>query len=105
LIRGHKVMLDADLGELYGISTGRFNEQVKRNLARFPRDFMFQISNHEVTALRSQFAISNKHLGRGGRRYLPYAFTEHGAIVAAPRSERRRSSSSYCRICSRGSGG
>lgn len=83
LIRGHKVMLDVDLAELYGITTGRFNEQVKRNLARFPRDFMFQLTNQELAVLRSQFATSNKRLGRGGRRYLPYAFTEHGAIMAA----------------------
>lgn len=82
LIRGHKVMLDADLAELYGASTGRFNEQVRRNLARFPKDFMFHLTNHEVAILRSQFAISSSRPW-GGRRYRPYAFTEHGAIMAA----------------------
>jgi hypothetical protein len=80
-IRGHKVLLDADLAALYGVPTGRFNEAVRRNLARFPQDFMFQLTDEEQAALRSQFAISNP--GRGGRRYLPYAFTEHGAIMAA----------------------
>jgi hypothetical protein len=74
-------MFDADLAALYGITTGRFNEVVRRNLARFPQDFMFQLTDEEHTALRSQFAISN--IGRGGRRYLPYVFTEHGAIMAA----------------------
>lgn len=81
VIRGQKVMLDADLAELYGVSTKRFNEQVKRNLDRFPPDFMFQLNDEEHAALRSQIATSNA--GRGGRRYLPYAFTEHGAIMAA----------------------
>ena len=79
-------MLDADLAELYGISTGRFNEQVRRNRDRFPSDFMFQLTNQEVERLRSQIAISigkTKEAGRGGRRYLPLAFTEHGAIMAA----------------------
>lgn len=74
-------MLDTDLAALYGISTGRFNEAVGRNLARFPADFMFRLTNQELAALRSQFAISKA--GRGGRRYAPYAFTEHGAIMAA----------------------
>lgn len=74
-------MFDADLAALYGITTGRFNEVVRRNLARFPQDFMFQLTDEEHAALRSQFAISN--IGRGGRRYLPYVFTEHGAIMAA----------------------
>ena len=81
MIRGQKVMLDADLAELYCVPTKRFNEQVKRNLARFPADFMFQLTDEEFAALRSQFATSNE--GRGGRRYLPYVFTEHGAIMAA----------------------
>ena len=80
-IRGQKVMLDADLAELYGVTTKRLNEQVKRNLDRFPSDFMFQLDDDEHAALRSQFAASNT--GRGGRRYPPYAFTEHGAIMAA----------------------
>ena len=80
-IRNVRVMLDADLAELYCVPTKRFNEQVKRNLARFPADFMFQLTDEEFAALRSQFATSNE--GRGGRRYLPYVFTEHGAIMAA----------------------
>jgi phage regulator Rha-like protein len=81
VIRGQKVMLDADLAELYGVTTKRFNEQVKRNLDRFPSDFMFQLDDEEHAALRSQTATSN--IGRGGRRYPPYVFTEHGAIMAA----------------------
>ncbi len=80
-LRGQKVMLDADLAELYGVPTKRFNEQVKRNIERFPADFMFQLTDEEHESLRSQFATSNA--GRGGRRYAPYAFTEHGAIMAA----------------------
>ena len=86
LVRGQKVMLDTDLAELYGISTGRFNQQVRRNRDRFPSDFMFQLMNQEVERLRSQIAISigeTREAGRGGRRYLPHAFTEHGAIMAA----------------------
>ena len=86
LLRGQKVILDADLAELYGVSTGRFNEQVRRNRDRFPSDFMFQLTNQEVERLRSQIAISigeMRLVGRGGRRYLPHAFTEHGAIMAA----------------------
>ena len=81
LIRGEKVILDADLAELYGVPTGRLNEQVRRNGGRFPSDFMFQLTEEEFLALRSQIAISKA--GRGGRRYSPYAFTEHGAIMAA----------------------
>lgn len=81
LIRGQKVMLDVDLAKLYGVTAGRLNEAVKRNSERFPGDFMFQLTFHELRSLRSQIAISKK--GRGGRRYLPYAFTEHGAIMAA----------------------
>jgi hypothetical protein len=83
VLRGEKVLLDADLAALYGVSTGRFNEQVKRNRVRFPADFVFQLADQELRALRSQFAISNERRGRGGRRYLPLAFTEHGAIMAA----------------------
>jgi len=86
LLRGQKVILDADLAELYGVSTGRFNEQVRRNKDRFPSDFMFKLTNQEVERLRSQIAISigeMRLVGRGGRRYLPHAFTEHGAIMAA----------------------
>jgi len=79
LIRGHKVLLDVDLAALYGVPTKRLNEQVRRNRARFPEDFMFQLTAEEVTYLRSQFATSNK--GRGGRRYAPYAFTEQGVAM------------------------
>jgi len=78
-IRGHKVMLDADLAVLYGVPTKRLNEAVKRNSERFPASFMFQLSEEEAKSLRSQIAISNK--GRGGRRYLPYLFTEHGVVM------------------------
>lgn len=83
VIRGQRVMLDADLAALYGVPTKRFNEQVKRNIARFPTEFMLQLTADEFRALRSQFATSNSSPGRGGRRHLPYAFTEHGAIMAA----------------------
>jgi hypothetical protein len=79
LIRGHKVMLDVDLAELYGVATKRLNEQVRRNISRFPADFMFQLDEQEASALRSQFATSKK--GRGGRRYLPYVFTEQGVAM------------------------
>jgi phage regulator Rha-like protein len=80
-IRTHKVMLDSDLAELYGVTTKRLNEQVKRNIDRFPTDFMFRLNQEESDRLRSQFATS-KH-GRGGRRYQPYVFTEHGALMLA----------------------
>ena len=80
--RGKRVLLDADLAAFYGAATKRFNEQVKRNLARFPEDFMFQLNVDESAALRSQFATLK--VGRGQhRKYLPYAFTEHGSIQAA----------------------
>ncbi len=80
-VRGQKVIFDTDLARIYGIPTFRLNEAVKRNRERFPEDFMFQLTRAEVAGLTSQFAISKK--GRGGRRTLPYAFTEHGAIMAA----------------------
>jgi hypothetical protein len=85
VLRGQKVLLDTELAALYGVSTKRFNEQVRRNRERFPADFMFQLTAEELAALRSQIATSNapSPQGRGGRRYLPYAFTEHGAIMAA----------------------
>jgi len=80
MIRGHKVMLDADLAELYQVSTKRVNEQVQRNPGRFPKDFMFRLTEAETRNLRSQIATSSW----GGRRNLPYAFTEHGvAMVSA----------------------
>jgi hypothetical protein len=81
VVRGQKVLLDEDLATLYGVETRRLNEQVRRNLDRFPADFMFQLDDAEYAALISQFATSKP--GRGGRRKLPLAFTEHGAIMAA----------------------
>ena len=80
-IRGQRVILDQDLARLYGVSTKRLNEQVKRNRDRFPKDFMFQLEFQEVASLRSQIATSNAP--KGGRRYRPYVFTEHGALMAA----------------------
>jgi hypothetical protein len=79
LIRGHKVMLDADLADLYGVETRVLLQAVKRNSNRFPTDFMFQLSAEEADSLRSQFVISKS--SRGGRRYLPYAFTEQGVAM------------------------
>ncbi len=90
LIRGQKVMLDADLAELYGVETKRLNEQVRRNIERFPEDFMFQLTAEEAVNLRSQIATSNSPAGRGGRRYLPFAFTEHGALMLAMCSSRSK---------------
>ena len=81
LIRGRKVIIDADLARLYGVTTSRLNEQVKRNQSRFPSDFMFQLEKEEFVNLKSHFATSSSSWG--GRRKLPYAFTEHGAIMAA----------------------
>jgi len=80
-IRGQKVIIDADLAELYGVTTKRLNEQIRRNKDRFPDDFMFRLSKEEFDSLRSQNATSKQ--GRGGRRYPPYVFTEHGALMAA----------------------
>jgi hypothetical protein len=79
LIRGQKVMLDADLAELYNVDTKVLNQAVKRNLERFPRDFMFRLAKKELAGLRSQFVTSNE--GRGGRRSSPYAFTEQGVAM------------------------
>jgi len=81
LIRKQKVMLDADLARLYGVETRRLNEQVRRNIDRFPKDFMFQLTPEEFDNLKSQIATSSE--GWGGRRKLPFAFTEHGAVMAA----------------------
>jgi phage regulator Rha-like protein len=78
-IRGHKVMLDSDLAELYGVLTKNLNKAVSRNTDRFPKDFMFQLTEEELGSLRFQFGTSNK--GRGGRRYLPYAFTQEGIAM------------------------
>src|SRR5713101_2826673 len=80
-LRDQKIILDSDLAELYGVEVRHLNQQVKRNSKRFPAEFMFRLSNRDMKTLRSQFVISNN--GRGGRRYLPYAYTEHGAIMAA----------------------
>ena len=79
-IRDQRVILDSDLATLYGSTTKRLNEQLRRNRERFPEDFVFQLTRQEFDILRSQFATSSPH---GGRRYLPHAFTEHGAIMAA----------------------
>ena len=79
VLREQKVLLDADLAALYGVQTRRLNEQVRRNRARFPEDFIFEVSAAEFANLKSQFATSSW----GGRRKLPLAFTEHGAIMAA----------------------
>ena len=89
LIRGFKVMLDRHLAELYQVETSYLNRQVKRNTDRFPADFMFQLNAKESESLRCQFGISNA-AGRGGRRYLPYAFTQEGVAMLSGvlRSER-----------------
>lgn len=89
LIRGEKVLLDADLAALYGVPTKRLLQSVKRNLDRFPDDFMFQLTDEETEVLRSQIVTSN--VGRGGRRYRPYAFTEQGvamlsSVLRSPRA-------------------
>lgn len=78
-IRSHKVMLDSDLAELYGVEIKRLNEQVKRNQERFPDDFMFQLSIQERDILRSQFATFNNSMG--SRKYLPFVFTENGVAM------------------------
>ena len=91
-IRGKQVMLDRDLAQLYGVETKRLNQQVQRNIERFPEDFMFRLTKEEFDGLRSQFATSNAYLSdlksqivisnkRGGQRYLPYAFTENGIAM------------------------
>jgi hypothetical protein len=98
-IRGHRVILDADLARIYRVTTKRFNEAFKRNRSRFPADFAFQLTAPELSNLRSQFATSslqpidlNNELANwsqfatsshGGRRYLPWGFTEHGVLMAA----------------------
>ncbi len=80
IIRGHRVMLDADLAKLYGVTTFNLNKAVKRNSARFPEDFMFRLSAQETAALTFQIGIS-KPKGRGGRRNAPYVFTEQGVAM------------------------
>jgi hypothetical protein len=81
IFRGQRVMLDADLAKIYGVTTKRLNEQLRRNAGRFPENFVFQLNDKEFESLRSQLATSNK--ARGGRRYSPYVFTEHGAVMLA----------------------
>src|SRR5437870_390940 len=85
LVRGHRVMLDADLAALYGVPTKALNQAVKRNRDRFPRQFMFRLTWAETQALRSQIVtLDASGAGRGRhRKYAPYVFTEHGAIMAA----------------------
>jgi phage regulator Rha-like protein len=80
VLRGQRVILDSDLAALYEVSTKQLNQQIKRNSDRFPAEFAFRISKKEFESLRSQIVTSNT---RGGRRYLPYAFTEHGVLMAA----------------------
>jgi hypothetical protein len=97
-IRGQRVILDEDLARIYGVTTKVFNQAVKRNKRKFPTDFMFQLTVEEYEGLRSQIVTSSQTSNRsqfvtgfhGGRRYLPYTFTEHGAVMAANilRSER-----------------
>ena len=103
-IRSQRVMLDADLARLYGVATMRFNEAFKRNRRRFPADFAFRLTAAEHLNLRSQIAISSSQgidsegeITHGGRRHLPWAFTEHGALMAASvlRSERAVQMSIY----------
>ena len=79
LIRGHRVLLDSDLADLYEVTTKQLNQQVRRNRGRFPKDFMFQLTAQEADRLRSQFVTSN--IGRGGRRYAPLVFTERGVAM------------------------
>ena len=78
LVRGQRVMLDSNLGAIYGVTTKRLNQQLRRNRSRFPSDFAFQLTTEELTNLRSQIATSSFH---GGRRYRPWVFTEHGALM------------------------
>jgi hypothetical protein len=81
MVRGEKVILDSDIAKLYGVETRRLNEQVRRNIDKFPDDFMFQLTKEEFENLKSQIATSSS--GWGGRRKLPFVFTEHGALQAA----------------------
>ncbi|MEO7297057.1 MAG: ORF6N domain-containing protein [Verrucomicrobiota bacterium] len=79
-VRGQKVLLDSDLSKIYGVETGALNRAVLRNLKRFPADFMFQLTQEEFENLKSQIGTSSSH---GGRRKLPFAFTENGAVMSA----------------------
>ena len=104
VLRGHRVLLDAELAALYGVTTTRLNQQVRRNRQRFPTDFLFELTAEEFSSLMLQNATSKR--GRGGRRKLPLAFTEHGAIMAAtvpasaspPISERTATGSAWTRL-------
>ncbi len=87
-VRGLRVMLDSDLAKIYGVTTGALNQALKRNIKRFPDDFAFQLSSEELEVLMSQIVISKK--GSGGRRKLPWVFTEHGAIMLASILNSRR---------------
>jgi hypothetical protein len=78
-IHGQRVMLDEDLAKIYGVGTKVLNQAIRRNKERFPEDFMFKLTIEEFANLRSQFVTSN----RGGRRYMPFAFTEHGSVMLA----------------------
>jgi hypothetical protein len=82
ILRGQRVLQDSELASLYGVSTKRFNQQVRRNRKRFPADFMFQLTAEEASSLRSQIATL-KTSGGQHRKYSPHVFTEHGAIMAA----------------------
>lgn len=93
-IRGYKVMLDQDLAALYQVPTKRLNEQVKRNMGRFPADFMFQLTEDEFENLRSQIATSSW----GGRRIAPYVFTEHGVLMLSSVLNSERAISANIRI-------
>lgn len=83
IVRGQRVILDSDLAEIYGVPVKRLNEAVKRNRERFPDDFLYQLTRQEVRNLRSQFATLSKKGHGQHRKYLPYVFTEHGAVMAA----------------------
>lgn len=80
LIRGQKILIDSDLAEMYGVETKNLNKAVKRNISRFPQDFMFQLTSEESASLRFQIGTSKKP-GHGGRRYNPYVFTEQGVAM------------------------
>ena len=95
-IRGENVILDKEIAGLYGVTTGALNQAVKRNLDRFPIDFMFQLTKEEWESLKSQFVIAKT--GRGGSRSLPYAFTEHGVLMLASAAELGLSKSTVGRL-------
>ena len=97
VIRGHNMMLDSDLAQLYGVTVGRLNEAVKRNEDRFPSDFMFQLTKPEFEHLKSQIAISSSKWG--GRRHAPYAFTEQGVAMLSSVLRSRRAFKSTLPSC------